>query len=134
MSHRLRLSLDGEVEGDRHPPRILLFIVDHGRGLGRGGDVEHEEDGGMARSGGLGTLGLELLARQARDRPVLGGGQEERIVAERADPQVIAVHRLESVPHRVDALGDGLVAIIVALAEELHDPEQFALARGRGTG
>ena len=95
--------------------------------LRRGGGVEHEEDGGMARSGGLGALGLELLARQARHRPVLGGGQEQRIVAERADSQVIAVDRLEPIPHRVDALGDGLVAIVVALAEELHDAEQLAL-------
>ena len=29
---------------------------------------------------------------------------------------------------RVDALGDGLVAIVVPLADELHDPEQLALA------
>ena len=74
VSHRLRLSLDGEAEGDDHPPGILLLVVDHRTVPGvDGGAAEHEEDGRMARPGGLGALGLELLARQARERLVLGG-------------------------------------------------------------
>ena len=88
--------------------QVFFFgIVDHRRGrlaAGRG-NRQHEEDRGMARSGGFGTLSLELLARQDRQGLVLGPGQEERVVAERAHAEVVAVDRLETIPHGVSPCG-----------------------------
>lgn len=44
---------------------------------------------------------------------------------------MIAVYRLQTIPHRVDALGDGLVPIVVPLARELQDTNELSLGQER---
>ena len=81
----------------------------------------------MAGSRRLGTLGLELLARGKRRRLIFCGGQEQRVVTVDADPQVVAVDRLQAVAHRVHALWDRLIAVVVSFGRELQQADQLAI-------
>ena len=62
---------------------------------------------------------------------ILRRRQEQRVVAIGAHAQMIAVDRLQAVTHRVDALGDGLIPIVVPLGRELQDTDQLSVGQER---
>ncbi len=121
------MALDLKGKRQNHAPCVLFGIVNH-RG-GRLGCIrrcrratKRPRDGSSRpirryapRVASRGGAASDLIFRRR---------QKERVIAISAHAQMIAVDRLQTIPHRVDALGDGLIPVVVPLGRELqaHQP------------
>ena len=126
LDDRLRLSLHHDVKGNGDAPGIFFAIVDHRGndrlwGVGAALLVKEEWLDGWHLPTRRSCF--ELLARGNARGLIFCGWREQRVVAKDADPQVVAVDRLQAVPQGVNALGDRLIAVVMSFGCELENAD-----------